>query len=51
MLKPEEILLLLLFVIKAGGTPGHGLCEICDGGCWGAEGERSGGGLWTSVLS
>ena len=32
--RPDVGLLLLLFVIKAAGTPGRrlGLCEICDGG-------------------
>jgi hypothetical protein len=51
--RPDVGLLLLLFDIKAEGTPGRrlGLCEICDGGCWGAAGELSGGGLWMSVLS
>lgn len=48
--RPDVELLLMLFVIKAAGTPGRrlGLCEICDRG---AAGELSGDGLWKSVLS
>ena len=51
--RPDVGLLLLLFVIKAAGTPGRrlGLCGTCDRGCWGETGELSDGGLWKSVLN